>query len=474
MIGSALIHKQTVAVAPAPNGTLIVKPLGVFARFWHWKDAKFHNERMSKLASVVAQVIAAQQRLSIAAAAEDPSLKVARNLLKQMRLEKITSPSIDTLKKEVTAAKLGLFSSVLHDNPGLQKFAEAYHLERYLLGYKDTLHLDPSTQKVFLRKEGKLHPWQEIYEESKSWPKPAHSPNLAWVYGPDGIQYKDMYDWNELKPFMQGNPADWNHQYVFEFCACYNPNSIKNGNHTWFRLKTPSGDIYSVGLYRPDKDSWSENLRSPLRIKPGYLMQPDVSEFWDFTIATIDFAITEEMFLNIKQTVEADKNNQDQVFQLFNNNCMLYCKKLAKIGGVDLPSLDNILFFIAPPSLADRVSKFINMLPSFIQKICLVVTAFFLNVAQMTLGGCSIDKDLNEQQRKRAVPHLTSFRDLFNTNKIYLNHPNTMTFKTRPKVMKWRRKEIEAINENDNEVRQEKENKIKLSLPPSFYTTSFE
>lgn len=475
-IDYAIKHEQKVAIETAHDGFIKIKPLSIFTRIWHWNDSKFHEERLSTLASVVAQVISAQQRLSIAVAAEDPTLKMARSLLKDLQRKRINTTALEILKKEVIAAKLGISSNTLDHNPGLQKFTELYHLERYLLRYNHALHIDPTTQKASIIKEGNFQPWEQVLEETKTWLPFSNKPQLAWIYGPDGVQNKDMYEWKKLKPFIKADPADWNHQYVFEFCACYNPNSIKNGNHSWLRLKTPTGDIYSVGLYRPDKVSFYDNLKAPLRIKPGYLMQPDVSEFWDFAISTIDFTITEENFLKIKEAIETDKKNEDLVFQLFNNNCLLYCKKLAMMSGVDLPTSQTALHFIVPPSIFSPVSKFMNTLPTFIQKVCLVATTVFLNVLQIALGGCHIDKNLNAQQRKRAVPHLNSLRDIFDVSKTYLNHPNTLAFKTRQNVLEWRKKQMERLEqtESDPVIRKENQKKISLSLPPSYYTVGTE
>ena len=368
-------------------------------------------------------------------------------------------------------AKLGITSEALDRNPGLQKFTEFHHLERYLLIYRDSVRMDKDSNQVLLRKDGEFLPWNEIAEETKSWPKRIRSPHCAWVYGQEGIQNKDMYDWTELKPFIKGDPAAWDHRYVFEFCSCYNPYSVKNGNHSWFRLKTPTGDIYSIGLYRPDKADWSDNARTPLRIKSGHLMQPDVSEFWNFPISTVDFEITEEVFLKIKETVETDKKNDDQVFQLFNNNCLLYSKKLGRLGGVDFPTEVHAMQFFAPARLSQKVSTFLDKLPSFAKKVSLFISSFFVNILQMFLGGCKIDKDLNESQRKKAVPHLNSFRDLFDVSKSYLNHPNTIGFDANQEVWDWRKNKLEALDEEDSELRRKKEAAINLALPPSYYLT---
>lgn len=472
-IESALTFNSGIDMEAGPDHSLRIKPLGILARLWHWRDHSFHEQRFSRIASTVAKILACQKRLSIAAAAEDPSLKSARKILKQLQMH-THALAVQDLKKEITAAKLGLSASTLDANPGLQAFAEMHHLERYLLGYRHTLQTSPKTQEVSLRKEGKWQPWSAISAEMKTWKKSTHSPQWAWVYGAKGIQNKDLYDWKELTPFIKGDPAEWNHQYVFEFCACFNPDSVKNGNHSWLRLKTPEGDIYSVGLYRPGKNSLWDNMKTPLRIKPGYLMQPDVSEFWDYPISTVDFAISEQDFKKIKSTIEADKQNEDLVFQIFNNNCMLYGKKLAKIAGVDLPTAEPICQLVTPPAIYRNVSAVISKLPLIVQKIGTLVMVFFLNLSQVFLGACRIDQKLNEQQRKRATPHLQSVWDLCDVNKIYLNHPNTLGSKIRPQVLAWRQQQLAELPqiEPNSQNRQKKENRIRLSLPPAYYISA--
>lgn len=469
----ALKQKQAIELRSAADGSMIVNPLGFLPAIWHWNDAGFHEERLSKLASVVSKVISLQPRMSIPEAAKDPILKAGRNLLKEAKDYEVRSSDINDLQKEVTAAKLGLNAATLDSNPGLQKLAEQTHLERYLLIFKHAIQTDTATQQISILKDGALQVWSSIFEESKTWEESKRLPKCSWPYGQQGIQNLDMYDWSELKPFMKGDPVEWNHQYVFEFCSCHNPDSIKNGVHSWIRLKTPTGDIYSVGLYRPDKIDANYNM--PLRVKPAYLMQPDVSEFWDFEITKVDFAISEEAFYKIKQTIENDKRNEEElIFQVFDSNCLLYNKKLGKIGGVDLPTLDNVLCFITPTNIAQSVAKFMDKLPSFVQKVCLYVTAFFVNCAQALLGGCKIGDELNEKQKKKAIPHINSFADLFDVNKIYLHHPNTVGYKTREQVLCWRMREIELLNQTvtDLRVRDEKIKVIQLSLPPDYYIAS--
>lgn len=447
-----------------------IRTMGLLPCLWHWRDTKFHNERYSKLAAVITRILETQPRLTIAAATENPIIRTGKDLLKSAQRYHANSPEIDALKKQLTAAKFGIAPSVLDRNPGFQAFADKYVLERYLMQYDDVLIVNPASQEISIKKNDLPTPWSEISKEIQSWPKQIPQPYQPWVYGSKGIQNKNMYDWTELTPYKKEDPAQWNHQYVFEFCVCHNPETVKNGSHSWIRLKTPTGDIYSVGLYRPGKADWTDTYKAPMRIKPAQLMQPDVSEFWPFKIYTIDVAITEDNFLKMKQAIEQDKKNEDLLFQLFNNNCLLYCKKIGAIGGFYLPTEESVLHVITPISIAKPITQIFEFLPACFTKVCKAVAAFFMNLTQLFLGASLVDPNLNENQKKRAIPHLTSIKDVFNPNKMNLNHPNTMAFKTRPQVISWRKQEINKLiaTETDHQKLIENYKKILLDLPDSF------
>jgi len=454
-------------------GVPLIAPLGILNRIWHRRDSNYHAANISAIAALTAPILANYPRLTLSQAADDLTVKTCRNVVKFAQGAKIKTPEIEALNKQVTAAKIGIRHSAFDHNPGFQQFVEKTYLERYLLEYDHMVSVDAKTQKVSLLKDGKLQPWTEIQREMKTWKESTATPHWTWIYGPEGIQNKDFHDWSELKPHTKDNPAKWHHQYVFEFCVCYNPESLLNGNHSWLRLKTPTGDIYSVGLYRPGKPNGViGNVKTPMRIKPGYLMHPDVSEFWPFKIYSIDVAITEKDFLKMKQTIEEDNRNQDSVFQLFNNNCMLYCKKIAAIANIDIPTAESVLELTTPQKLQNRVKQFFSILPSFVKKICNVVVSFFINILLVCLGGCFIDGKLNENRKKRAVAHFTSATQLFDPEKTVLHHPLTMAFKTYPKVMEWRKQELENLKktETNRDVIAEKTRQILLGLPPLLAT----
>jgi len=69
------------------------------------------------------------------------------------------------------------------------------------------------------------------------------------------------------------------------------------------------------------------------------------------------------------------------------------------------------------------------------------------------------------------VPHINSILDLFDVSKIYLNHPNTLGYDTRKKVLQWRKQQLDALelSEYDPNERSQRSKQIMLSLPPAYY-----
>ena len=464
LLHSAVKQNQVVALDKNGDGADTLKPVSWLSRLWHRRDPKFHEERLSKIAAITAKILAKQPRLSLHAAAEDYSLITARKFVKNLSLYKCNTPETAALKTEIAAAKIGVSKVIFDKNPGLEKFVQANHLERYLLHYGQNLEIDSTTNEASILKAKEFIPWKQASEEIKGWDPFINTPRWNWFYGQDGLQRKDLYEWSELTPYKKGDPAEWNNEYVFEICACYNPESTKNGNHSWIRLKTPSGDIYSVGLYRPDKPDLTHNFKTPFRTKPGYLMQPDVSEFWDFSISTMSVKITEEIFLKMKEQIEKDKKSEALIFHMINRNCLLYCKSVGKHANLDIPTEEHLTSFLFPEKVLYYGEKGLSYLPQCIQRVCRATAAFFFNTFQLILGANATDSTLNPKQKEKATPHIRSLGDLFDSKKNVLHHPSTFAFKTLARLEKWRKQVAAEIKEI------EKINEIAFSLPPEFYT----
>ena len=445
----------------------ILRPLRSLERLVYIANPAFHNNRLSAITDYVTTLLHDQARLSLDQASKDGNLIIGRKFVKFLKSQKNNlSSDIDNLSKEITAGKLGITKEQLEANPYLQEFTEKHYLERYLLHFEHTLQIDSETGKILIKEQGSFVPWDLVAEKIKNWRPRLTDPCQYWFYGKEGIQQKNMYDWETLTPYKIEDPSSWNHQYIFEICACYNPDSTKIGNHSWFRLRTPKGEVFSIGLYRPIK-GLSSNLNTPFRAKPGHLIQPDVSEFWNSQITTLPIQITESFFNEMKRTIERDKAENKLIFHLNNSNCLLYCKKIGAIAKISLPTEEPISSFIFPKGIITLLNYVTSYLPETIRKIVLTVPAFFLNTTQLLLGANCLDANLNEEQKKQAVPLITSFLDIFNFQKTIYNHPITFIQKTKEIISQWRAEQIENLCNHHlpKEELEEKTKELMFALP---------
>lgn len=449
-------------------------------RFWK-TDALFgcgpfkscQKANLGETAQKLANELRLTPRINIAAAQELKVVLATRTFLKKLSLD---DPRVDECRKQLIALKLGITADVFDKNPGFLSFASKSYLERYLMVYDHKLSVDSVTQKISILSKNTLVPWNGKMVPPPV-PKVEGKPGLAWVYGMEGIQDGNMCDWTELKPFMKGNPAEWGNRYIFEFCATTTGEVRKTGDHSWLRLKTPDGDIYSVGLYRTDKEGLSDNVKFPLRVKRGYLMSPDVSEFWPAPIQTISVGITKDQFETIKAAIEDDKKKDLLTFQLVSANCVLYTKKIAALAGISLPTSVSIFRLMTPKCLKPVFNCLIKVLPAIIVRICSVVAAFFINLMLLVLGAGRVDKMVTAKNGPNVKPHIASFKDLFDTSKATIHYPIILGHKTRKWVNEWREKEVsklEKLKQTVNRVNNVQEiaeiNKriedVRFSLPP--------
>jgi len=365
---------------------------------------------------------------------ENPDDSLIKKACAHVKKHSKNTPQIAELKRELLAAKLKIEATLFDTNPGFEQFARENYLHRYLLHYGHTIHVD-NEKKISLGPNGSLRRWEEIQKEST--PTSTKSPSLPWRYGQNGIQQKDLYNWEILEPYTWEDPSIWNKQYIFEFCVCCGDRPHFVGDHSWLRLKTPEGDVYSVGLYRPQKGKCTDSLHLPLRTKKGYLMSPDVSEFEPYEIRRIEVAITKEQFLAIKKRLEKDKKEDNLLFKLFGGNCTMYTAALAKeIFGVEFETASSIPKAWLPPKVFYCINTPFSYLPRPVQKVITVIRIVFTNTMLFLFGAGIVDKAV-----KGTSPHIKSFRDLFDNEKCQLHHPHVVGTRLRDSILAWRKQE---------------------------------
>jgi hypothetical protein len=99
-----------------------------------------------------------------------------------------------------------------------------------------------------------LHHEQEVKHDIRLDPV---NGTLLGQYSLHGLIDRGVYDWEVFEPFYVEKelPPPWGNRYLFEICSWIIDRPRMMGDHSFMRLKTPRGEWYSVGQYRPAKAS---------------------------------------------------------------------------------------------------------------------------------------------------------------------------------------------------------------------------
>lgn len=431
----------------------------------------FRNERLSREAERLAASLRAEGRLPVWDAQSTSAVLTGRSFFKQ--LPPIADPRIDACRRELLALKLGISSEVFDHNPGFEKFATDSHLERYLMEYRQhELRISPETKKLSILANNQYVEWEIAHEMMSRFPKHTGSPLLPWIYGPEGIQNDDMYDWAHIKPYKYANSDEWGRRYLFELVVCCGNRPHKTGDHGWLRLRTPEGEVYSVGLYRPGKRGLSDNLKFPLRIKRGHLMMPDVSEFWPGEIRSVSVHITEGQFHRMVSVIEQDKAQDQLVFQLFQANCVLWAAHVAHEAGVEVPvGESSIIRFLTPRRFEPLLDAAYRVVPRPIRTVAEKVATLGLNMLQLALGAGRVDRDVIAHNGPDVHPYFASWREVLDTKKMVLHHPSTFGNDALRWIEQWRAKRIEELQRDptlaaDPEALARSIDEVRYQVPP--------
>ncbi|MEC7838637.1 MAG: hypothetical protein VX777_01205 [Chlamydiota bacterium] len=451
------------SIDPIESGNYRIIRLSLFRRLQENNSSK--KERIKGNITHLKKMLKALAPLEVGEAEKNELVKITKVYLSNVQ-KRLPIAEINSLKKQLLATRLSISTKTFKENEGLYEFAFKNYLPYYMAKYGHSLEVDSTTNKVKIMSKGVMQPWEEVRKVAEMVPTQSLSaPSRPWKYGPEGVQNEDMYNWSELKPYKYDDPTKWNNQWIFEACACNEKSPRKNGDHSWFRLKTPTGEIYSIGIYRPGKGSRiMGNLKLPFRVKKGYLMQPDLSEFYPCTINTISYAINEEIFNRIKEQVELDKAKDEELFQVMGMNCTLYVKKFARIAGINLPTEKAIWRLITPKALEGVINVFSKNTSVIIRKICEFFVNTVLNFIQLVLGAGAIDKSLSISHCRPIKPHFSSIVDIFKKSKARIHHPHTLGQKVAKEVNEWRYSKIADLSDDDVIGR----SRILYDVPPHY------
>lgn len=360
--------------------------------------------------------------------------------IKKILKEQKGNPKVEALRKEYLALKLHIDSDVFDKNDGLYSFVKKFPLYNYLQTFKHPHLQVGSDGKVTILSEGKQVEWNSIAVPS------ADGLRQPFLYGEKGLQAQDLYAWETLTPFRTDGPKG---RFLVEFCTTAADEERFNGDHSWIRLYKDTGEVYSVGLYRPFKRSCKDKWWFPLRTKEGELMSPDVSEFWGDDIHSIKMQITEKQFDAIKEKVESDKKRPIH-YHVLGYNCTQWMMEIAKIAGAQFECTLHAGRVITPKRVVKLTDRYFHRLPRCIQRIAKIANTVFFNVIQCALGSAFVDR-----QVEQTPAYISRLIHLFDEKRLRLYSPYRLGKVIGNQVREWRIEEKArraAAGENCDDV----------------------
>jgi hypothetical protein len=393
---------------------------------------KFSRKHMQEIAATAGKVLSEMPRISPRDALNSNELPAFNRFLKQAKPIQ-ASKEFKTFEIELIAYKLGISSKALKANEGFEAFAKQTRIWQYLSIFDHSLK-EGEGGSLEVMHEGTLKPWSEVKDIAlEKGIKVAHMPDIynpALKYRQSGIANDTYYNWTELKPFKKEENHAWGNRYIVELCALAGSGFRLFGDHSWIRLKTPEGDIYSFGIYREDNF-----IASGLSVKQADIQSPDVSEFWPEKIHTIAFEIKQEQFQAIKAKVEQDKKT-GVIFHVVEKNCSTYAVEILESAGIKLIEKGSVAGSFLPRTLYQKVYGFFDRIKGFPKKITLVTLhiiqyplAILFNLAFLFLGGRKVS-----DKAKGARPLFEKFTDLLKTKAMYSYLPFSFAYVSKPKI----------------------------------------
>ncbi|KAI8918830.1 hypothetical protein BC831DRAFT_482140 [Entophlyctis helioformis] len=418
---------------------------------------RFENKKNVAVAltECLATILPQDLQLSL----KNPLVLVANDYRKRISPKDVGSDVYLALHVHVTAAKLGLTVDVLDANPGFFAFAHKNAIHRYLMVFNHTLRVNQKTKEISIMYESLMRPWPAVSKLLKR--KEGDPEVITGFYCRRGLTNTGISHWSKLKPFIRlpppdatvdrnnicnGRPPamrhDWGDRYILEFCSWILDESPRlGGDHVWIRLKTPQGDIYSVGQYRPRKLNMSDQFVFPMKIKMCEFNSPDICEFWTGPYRTLAFEIKKEQFLAMKEQMEKDQAAQDHVYQIFKENCVNYVMSIARLAGIWFPTA----LPIAELLIAERVKNAgkrawaSRYVPQSVRSLALRLWTMQFNWIALLLGAGMISEEVKLEPKYAWVePYIRDLNDFTNPEKVIAHHPWVIGEYISKEVALWR------------------------------------
>lgn len=229
-------------------------------------------------------------------------------------------------------------------------------------------------------------------------------------------------------PHSHDDPGKWGNQYVLEIVSGKDKQSKDKclGTHSWIRLKTPDGDIYSHGLYGGEVKGL-EKL-SPYAIRKGAADSPD--RFDTLEPGRIEMQVTSipikaAQFDLLKSTIEGYM--EDGIPYGFSNyNCTSHVRALAALVNVDVGTEERISSFVAKKVFHVRIQRFFKrFLGARVKKMTSWIALKICSLALLIMGGNRISKDFKDGEQIKKIKTRLGYTD--SPEKLYQWHNKIKT-----------------------------------------------
>lgn len=458
---SAIVQDIPASVKVNEAGEYVAAAPDFFEKLQDLFSPTYRRERLDNVIKSLRETLHQTKYSSMAEAEASIAVESAKELFKQLKRKNDSPEELLSLEKQLLASRLAISLEAIEANSGFYEFASKHYLYHYMGAYGDLLREDSETHEIEIKCEGVFKKWSDLKTLVESIKQNERDkPKQPWVYGPKGLQNRDLYDWSKLEPFKQGDPKNWGEQWIFELCACSEKNPRKNLDHSWIRLYTPTGEIYSVGLYRPQKEGNLGNLETPLRIKRGYLQQPDLSEFYPCKVNGIKVKIDQKSFENIVKKIESDKKGDKETFHALDKNCTQYNNCVAKVAGLSINTKRRIWRLIVGKEAEKNIDLLAAKLPQTLVELCERITALFTNLLLVLLGATEVDKQVVDEVGEKTHSYIKSFCELFDPEKASIHHPHTLGHELYNEVEGWRKRKKEKIEDELKKLPQEENGEV--------------
>ncbi len=198
--------------------------------------------------------------------------------------------------------------------------------------------------------------------------------------------------------------------------------------HTFIRLISKEGDVYSIGFY-PDESTGIVPENTPALTMPGILLNPDKYDLINKHEVQTRFSLTEQQFHKVKQHLEQMQQQMKEgslQFRLLDRNCVWFATHIAAQIGVEidaeyshLTSGARILFKPFRSLYCAILNKMPSALINMLRRWWLRLNQLITNTVYFLLGGRVIVhkqwiKDEDEQFKSLEIdnfqamfPHLS-------------------------------------------------------------------